>query len=195
MARRRYNPRQPRDKNGRWTSGGGSAGRVVSKSSGRKGAARRKKVAVGALATATLAFGGRKAIQHGAIAVVHAKSGRPILAGAHATAAATGAYRAVSTSTGIIVQNSSKLSKRQKATFQRRKAVVDKHVAKVEKVQNLILAGGYLLQVAGPIAASRIRANRSAARIGPAEIGAGLKVTKSRSGVYNISGFKGKRVG
>lgn len=207
MARRRFNKNQPRDKNGRWTSGGGSARKVSSKNvSGRKPAktqaqkvAIRRSAAAGAVAGAHLIMGGRNAVIHGGLAALHIKSARPVMAGAHISAAATGSYRAISNAASLVVHNNDRFSAEQRKNFDRRKNAIDKQVRRVERVQNAVIAGGYFLSVAGPVAspfikkgAANYRARRESA---PNSLIAGLKVAAAgRGGAYKISSFKGKRV-
>lgn len=214
MARRRFNKNQPRDKNGRWTSGGGAAKKAVGKTSAaaarRKTIQNRRNVAVGAIAAVGLAANGRIAIKHGVLAGTMASRGRYIMATAHGVSGAASAYRGISFATELGVRNSKRFTSKQKETFSRRKAAVDKQVRRVEKVSNAVLAGGYFLQVAGPVAASYARSRRGDAGVGPKISGflAGKevpnvsrtggarakKVGASFGGVYNLSDFKGKRV-
>lgn len=218
MARRRFNRNQPRDRNGRWTSGGGSSSakrsKTVSKSAAasarRKTIQRRRNVAVAGIAAVGLAANGRIAVKHGAMAGAMASRGRYVMATAHGVSAATSAYRGLSFAADLGVRNSKRFTAKQKATFTRRKEAVDKQVRRVERVSNAVLAGGYILSVAGPVAASYARSRRGNTGVGPKISGflAGKevpnvsrsggarakKVGASFGGVYNLSDFKGKRV-
>lgn len=216
MARRRFNKNQKRDKNGRWTSGGGSSSKAkVSKAktatktkaaakppsktaaaaARRKTIQRRRNVAVTSIAAVSLAANGRMAVKHGAMAGVMMSRGRYIMASAHGVSSAASAYRGVSFAAELGVKNSKRFTAKQKETFSRRKANVDKQVRRVEKVSNAVLAGGYFLGVAGPVAASYARSRREGRVPAANALMAGLKVNKpGRGGVYNLSSFKGKRV-
>lgn len=182
MARRRYNPRQPRDNHGRWKKTGSSG-------SSRSTAARQKKAAPTANEHA------QRAVGNVIGAVFATTTGRPITAGIHAVGAATATYRVAAMGAGKYVQSSGKFSAAQKRTFKVRKAAVDRQVDRIEKAQSIALAGSYAvsllatgaglynMQNAGKAGANLPRTLKS---IGSG--GAGLKLKKpSRAGVYNIT--------
>lgn len=178
---RRYNPRQPRDSQGRWTKGGTSLSR-------RKNSA--------PPSTAEYA---QRAVVHSLTAAYNSASGRPIMAGVHASAAATSAYRVAAAGAALGVRSSTRLTIAQKRNFANRKAAVDKQVDRIEKAQSLALTGGYLFGLAATGAGiynmSRVgkgggaTLRRTVGALGSG--GAGLKAKRaSRGGVYNITTAK-----
>lgn len=189
MARRfgKFNPRQPRDSRGRWTKGKGSGS-----SSRFKSPARRQSRKVNANEYA------QRAVGNAVGAAFAATTGRPVMAGIHAVGAAAGVYRVGSIGASRYVNRSGRFSASQRRTFNRRKAAVDKQVARIEKAQAAALAGGYIFGLAATGAglynmqragSGTTNLSRTVRALGSG--GAGLKVKRpSRSGVYNITSMR-----
>lgn len=185
MARRgRFNPRQPRDSHGRWTSKGGGSG-----SSKRSAPSRR---------SSTPSNQKNLLIGNAISAGFFATSGQPINAGIAAVGAGTAAYRLASARLATRI-NQPGVSQARRDTFNRRKAKVDRVVTGIEKAQKVAtvgaFVGGYALQAGKIFAAGKFAENARLAK-GPAQLArTALKVTKrSRvSGVYNITSAKVKR--
>lgn len=180
MARRfgKFNPRQPRDSHGRWTSKGGS-------SRSKSPAKTRAKKRPGNAENAQRAFG--NAIG----AAFSASTGRPIMAGLHTTAATAQLYHVASNLTAKRVAASTRLSASQKRNFTVRRKNIDRLVTKVEKAAEIGIAVGVLGGVAsqgiaiarsGPIRGAGVRIGNS---LGSG--GAGLKAARSRRGVHKIT--------
>lgn len=179
MARRRgFNPRQPRDKNGRWTSGGGS-------SRAKSSVKTRTKKKPGNVENAQRAFG--NAIG----AAFSAGTGRPIMAGLHTTAATAQLYHVASNIAAKRVAKSNKLSAAQKRNFTVRRQNIDRLVTKVEKAAEIGIAAGVIGGIAsqgfalirsGPVPGAGVKLGRT---LGSG--GAGLKAARSRRGVHKIT--------
>lgn len=187
MARRfgKFNKNQPRDRNGRWTSKGGSS-RAKPKSSSPKKTPTQKEY--------------RSQFLGGTISAVAAgAAGQPLVAAIAGAGAAAAGYRLGSTALARRVNTNSKYSAAQRDTFNRRKAIVDKQVGRFEKAQRVAAVGSVLgsfaMQGAQIYATGKFAENARLAK-GPAQLArTALKASRrGRGGVYNITSMSGRKV-
>jgi hypothetical protein len=186
MRRGRFNPKQKRDSHGRWTSGGGSSfksgGKLKAVSRARKPKAPK---------TQDVRDHQRKLIGNAIGAGFAASKGDSVLAGIHAVGVGTAAYRLGSNKVSGYVNQKGRFNAKKRATFNRRKAKVDAVVGRVEKAQNIALAGHTLFGLAATAAgvhnAGRAAAGQKLAN-GPRQLGrTALKAAKQRRGVHKIT--------
>lgn len=191
MARRRFNPRQPRDKHGRWTSRGGSF--RASTRRGRGGSRR----ADALMAVAPIAFAGHRAIKSAKLIAAARTVGMGSSAGFALLGVSAGASLYLSTRTARQKYLHPAVQKRVSSKNYQRFVKTERFVDRTASVVAITAgfgsgSGRIATKVRGTIfnKAANARAGNSFAN----GLGSMRMPKAGRGGVYNISSMKGRRV-